>query len=225
MPRSLAGGFSLLELALVLLAVSLLAGGLLIPLGTQLEQSRLRAAGTQARAALEALHGFVLLHRRLPCPAAAREPRAADYGLEDCSTPDAEGLLPWRSLGLPENDPWGSPRLHAAQDWRGYWRYRAAPSFSAAPFDLDTRVSGGAAALVVVDATGRRLTSVAWAPLAVLFCAGPNGLPDGENRDLGRSDAIYQAQGTLPEANFDDLLYWISHPLLVGRLAAAGRLP
>ena len=219
------GGFSLLELALVLLAVSLLTGGLLFPLGEQLEQSRLRTARAQGQAAQEALYGFALLNGRLPCPSTATDPRSADYGLEDCLAADKEGWLPWRSLGLPETDPWGQARSYAGQAGRGYWRYRAVARFSVAPFTLATRVPGGAAALVVVDGSGRRLSSTTRPLLAVLYCTGRNGVADGENRDLGDVDAIYQSSGTLVEADLDDLLYWISHPLLVGRLAAAGRLP
>jgi prepilin-type N-terminal cleavage/methylation domain-containing protein len=62
-------GFTLVELAVVVLVVGLLIGSLLVPLSTQVDQRN--AAETQRRLedAREALIGFAVANGRFPCPA------------------------------------------------------------------------------------------------------------------------------------------------------------
>lgn len=241
-----AAGFSLVELAVVLLILSVLAAVLLVPLSGR-EEIRRRHDTTAALAEIrEALIGFAIIYKRLPCPTRQADPAAADYGLEEtppCGT-DAEGYLPWRTLGVAPFDAWGSPRTDAADPWAGYWRYRADPGFAVAPADTTcgwpvwpvgprTAFSGR---LTVEDAAGAELTvSSGGLPAcpdgeearklaaAVVFSTGPNRTPDGEN-------ASYEASGTAryqqdnPTTSFDDILIWIGKPLLIGRMGAAGSL-
>lgn len=72
--RRPAPGFSLVELAIVLFVVSLLIGGLLMPLSAQYE-IRGRQETDKALANIrEALIGFAVVNGRLPCPAVAGIP-------------------------------------------------------------------------------------------------------------------------------------------------------
>ena len=106
-------GFSLLELALVLMIIALVLGGMLNPLGSLLEGRQRTGAETGLERIKEALVGFAVINGYLPCPTTATDPNSADYGLEDigCSTdPTGEGYIPWRTLGVPEVDPWGSAK-------------------------------------------------------------------------------------------------------------------
>lgn len=67
-------GFTLVELAIVLFIVSLLIGGLLMPLSAQYEV-RGRQETDKAMAGIrEALIGFAVVNGRLPCPAVASIP-------------------------------------------------------------------------------------------------------------------------------------------------------
>ncbi len=67
-------GFSLIELAIVLFIVSLLIGGLLMPLSAQ-NEIRGRQETDKALANIrEALIGFAVVNGRLPCPAVASIP-------------------------------------------------------------------------------------------------------------------------------------------------------
>ena len=62
-------GFSLLELAIVLLIVGLLLGGLIMPLGSRMDQQRIDTTRQQLEQIREALTGYALANDALPCPA------------------------------------------------------------------------------------------------------------------------------------------------------------
>ncbi len=62
-------GFSLIELAIVLVVVALLIGGLLVPLSMQIEQQRIRDTQKTLEEIKEALVGFAIANGRLPRPA------------------------------------------------------------------------------------------------------------------------------------------------------------
>lgn len=70
-PSRIQRGFTLVELAVVVLVVGLLIGSLLVPLSTQVDQRN--AAETQRRLedAREALIGFAISNGRFPCPASS----------------------------------------------------------------------------------------------------------------------------------------------------------
>ncbi len=129
-------GFSLIELAIVLFIVSLLIGGLLMPLSAQ-NEIRGRQETDKALANIrEALIGFAVVNGRLPCPADRTiASGASNAGMEvttgtganltcACTTTSSgiagtssnacnettpgyvTGVLPWATLGLAETDVW-----------------------------------------------------------------------------------------------------------------------
>jgi len=133
---SRSSGFTLVELAMVLFIVSLLIGGLLMPLSAQ-NEVRGRQETDRALATIrEALIGFAAINGRLPCPAdrtiasgvanagveattVAGGPcacTAAASGIanvggaicDDDAPGGVTGVLPWATLGLSEGDAWGN---------------------------------------------------------------------------------------------------------------------
>jgi prepilin-type N-terminal cleavage/methylation domain-containing protein len=120
-------GFSLIEMAFVLVIVTLLLGGLLVPFSTQVEQKRIAETQKAMEEIKEALIGYALSHTStgvapnqpyLPCPDATITPvpggGIANDGREDrngtgCAV--AEGNLPWVDLGVSQADVWGN-RFH-----------------------------------------------------------------------------------------------------------------
>ena len=62
-------GFSLLEMAIVLLIIAILATAVGIPLASQLDQQRTADTQKQLEAIKEAIYGFAMANGRLPCPA------------------------------------------------------------------------------------------------------------------------------------------------------------
>jgi len=100
-------GFSLVELAVVLVIVGLLASGLMLSLGTQRESATTQEAQRQLENIREAVIGFTLVNGRLPCPALSSLVNTdSNAGRENCTL--QHGVIPWATLGLPESDPWGN---------------------------------------------------------------------------------------------------------------------
>lgn len=104
-------GFSLVELAVVLAVLGLLAAGLLAPLEVQMESRDRAAAQRQLEQAREALYGFAMRFGRLPCPDADGDGRA-DPAFDAVRKITASctrngGSLPGVELGVPAVDPWG----------------------------------------------------------------------------------------------------------------------
>lgn len=110
-------GFTLVEMAIVLVIVGLLLGGLLMPLSAQVEQRRIGETQKALEEIKEALIGFAIANGRLPCPAPATTATgSAGAGLEattgtgialTCTNVNGVGVLPWATLGVNETDSWG----------------------------------------------------------------------------------------------------------------------
>lgn len=217
--KEAAKGFTLTEMAVVLVIVALLIGGMLLPLSAQNDLRNAAETRRMLGEIRESLIGYAMVNGRLPCPMllATTNPADAAYGVAPAAcAPGAEGILPWKTLGVPETDAWGIRRTAAADPFSGYWRYRTDDNFSVA-FSL---ASGTTSALAVWDAAGNRISLVTEAPVAIVYSTGPNRVANGRNALV---DADYEAGET--SNTFDDLLIWISRPLLFSRMVSAGRLP
>ncbi len=220
MKRSNNQGFSLVELAIVLVIFALLAGGLMMTLTTQQEIQRLSEVRRQLADIREALLGFAVAHGRLPRPAVAGQASGTpNAGLESS---DLEmGVLPWATLGLPETDPWGQR-----------FTYRVSASFSSAStpalpgFKLEDKGN-----INVMDGT----VDIAKELPAIVVSHGRNGLGGYSRNGLPRAgatgDELKNASDTkefvsrTQSPDFDDEVIWIPLPILMNRMVTAGRLP
>lgn len=102
------GGFTIIELALGLVIVAMLASAMLVPLVTQVTQRKVAATERILEQAVETLVGYATATGRLPCPATT-----ASLGVEDFATGgDASngrcetyyGFLPAVTLGFTPID-------------------------------------------------------------------------------------------------------------------------
>nr|VFJ63011.1 MAG: hypothetical protein BECKFM1743C_GA0114222_103327 [Candidatus Kentron sp. FM]VFJ73524.1 MAG: hypothetical protein BECKFM1743A_GA0114220_107283 [Candidatus Kentron sp. FM]VFK20331.1 MAG: hypothetical protein BECKFM1743B_GA0114221_106873 [Candidatus Kentron sp. FM] len=214
--------------------IALLLGGLLIPLGTRLENERIKDTEKRLMDIADALMGFAITgaNPRLPCPDIDGD------GLEDpaseatASCLQTEGELPWASLGLTGTDAWGRPFRYAPDD--AY----------ASPEGIPTTPDTGTG-FMVQDLAGTPLTDWTSAsssepppngPAAIVFSCAQDGIPNMENdndstvntdancTNSGTSDGLYTAN-TRREGSFDDILVWLSRNTLLNRLVAAGVWP
>lgn len=119
-PRRSQAGFTLIELAIVLVVIGLLIG-MFSHVGVGYLESKQREA-TQMKldAVEEALVRFVAATRRLPCPADATA-AAANQGVEtmagsNCTLNQNDGIVPWRTLGLS--------RQAAVDGWDNFFTFR-----------------------------------------------------------------------------------------------------
>ncbi len=217
-------GFTLTELAIVLVILALLIGGMLAPLSAQRDVLAINTAQRQLGEIQEALIGFAAIHGHLPCPDTDADPNSPDYGVENTpcdSGAVTEGFLPWKTLGIPQVDPWGFPRTSADSPRTGDWRYRVDRNFTK-PFTLTQSFSADDA-LVVQDHIGNALSANMERPLAIIYSAGPNLVADGENARYEPTNGRYEAGERTPA--FDDMVIWIGRPILFNRMIAAGKLP
>lgn len=228
---NLHNGFTLVELAIVLLIVTLLLGGLLPTVSSQIEQQHRNETRKQMEEIRQALFGFAIINGRLPCPTNQADPTNINYGSEDPLLCNVEGYLPWKTLGVAENDAWGSKRGSAADPWTGYWRYRADRNFNGA---LGSAISLNSAfgtctpipasdCLSIQDSSGLTQNNATERPVAIVYSTGPNLAADGQNTSLEALGGTYQSD--TPNPNFDDILIWISRPQLFNRMVTAGKLP
>lgn len=107
--RHSARGFTLAEVAVVLVIVSLLIAGLMIPLATQIDLRNQADTQRTMDQIKDAMIGYVVANGRLPCPADGTiAAGATNAGTEQCAgTVVYYGVVPWATLGTPETDAWG----------------------------------------------------------------------------------------------------------------------
>ena len=215
--RSPQAGFTLIEMAIVMLIIGLLLGGLLMPLSEQVNHERYRETEKQLNSVREALMGFALDQQRLPCPDTTGD------GVEDSPCADVEGSVPWLTLGVGRLDGWQRPL-----------RYRVDANFYASIPDPANTTSG----LAIQQQDGTALTAAnPDAPVAIVFSCGRDGLANDENDAAGADlpncanpggvNALYiqDAPNDDPANRFDDLLIWLSKNTLLNRLVSAGKWP
>lgn len=226
-------GFSLVELAIVLVIVSLLAGGLMMTLSSQLDLRNNQDTRQKLKEVQEALLGYAATHIAtdghpfLPCPDTNND-GAEDRTGSACNATatNAEGTLPWRDLGLAREDAWGNR-----------FRYRVDKHFSDS--NIGIAINTPAATLRICDQTPCA-TFVATQIPVVILSHGTNGFgainsggaatqtptSADELENSNSNDDFVSRTPTSAGANeFDDLVIWLSPNILYNRLIAAGRLP
>jgi prepilin-type N-terminal cleavage/methylation domain-containing protein len=220
-------GFSLIEMAFVLVIVTLLLGGLLVPFSTQVEQRRIAETQKGMEEIKEALIGFAVANGRLPCPDTTGD------GQEDAcpiaSTTSTGGNLPWVTLGTANADAWGRP-----------FQYRVNGAFTTT-FSLSTTgtANSGASGILRVCSDYTCTSLEASNVPAVIYSSGKNGaiqppasadelenttLPTNVKFDRTFVSRIMTDAGA-PVGEFDDLVTWLSPNVLFNRMVAAGKLP
>jgi prepilin-type N-terminal cleavage/methylation domain-containing protein len=230
-------GFSLAEMAIVLVIVGVLMASGLGALSSQMSNQRLKETKQMLERANEALIGFALANNRLPCPAdsAGLEARnSSGANINRCVS--AYGDLPWQSLGLPELDSWGRKFKYQVttypvdikNDFAGMDK-TSTPNCGLSALkpcfgleDAGNIAVHSASTRDGVGVTSRKLVGDA---AAVIFSEGPNGAGTSEDELENRGVTAQRFVQDTPDANFDDILVWLPTTQLMYRLATAERLP
>ncbi len=230
-----AKGFTLAELAIVLVIVALLIGGLLVPLSTQKDVGSLKETQTVLNEARESLIGFAMVNGYLPCPAPVD---LSTNGAEGPRTGGAcnarEGLLPWQTLGVSRLDAWSH-----------HLRYSVTPTFSnsSTKFSLS---SDGDITVSTRNTAGTAITLASNAPAVVMsfgktanWAFGESGTQTADasatnadedvNGSTGLGTTFYSRNQTTDTGaaggEFDDQVVWVPRNLLFNRMISAGKLP
>lgn len=234
-------GFSLIELAIVLVIVTLLVGGLAMPLSAQIQARRIAETKKIMEEAREAIFGYAMTHNTggatpsprpyLPCPS------INDNGMENRLASGAcnasRGFFPWRDLGTASQDAWGN-RI----------RYEVTAPFSNRVIGFSNADgTNGTGTIQICDASGCTGPGNVASNMAVaLVSYGPNGwggrtvnntnvaAPTSANElENTNPDTVYVSRApSQPDSavgEFDDLVNWIPTALLISRVCPSGGCP
>jgi len=235
-------GFTLIEMAIVLVIITILIGGLVMPLSAQIQARRIAETKKTLEEARDAVLGYALTHTStttpgrpyLPCP------DTDDNGDEDRNVSGdcvgADGWFPWIDLGTAPQDAWGN-RLHYSIENREY-----ADSSKGIPDSAVFTPPYAGLSLKRICTSSACTTSIAEHLPVVVFSHGPNGwdalnangnklaaptsADELENTDAD-SDFVSRTPSKAGDASgeFDDLVVWISDGLLRSRVCPSGGCP
>ena len=231
-------GFTLTELAIVMVIMALLIGGMMLPLSAQQDIRNNTETTRQLDEIREALLGYAVIHGQLPCPA-----KSTSDGSEDRDGPtkpcnERYGKLPWVTLSLKSVDSWGHLYI-----------YSVSPEFSDQKITLHPDVAKTDITIQSRNAAGNleNISNANDIPVVVLS-TGKNGYrswtPDqtAQNADSAAANNDEDTNAKFPNngktfisrtptgpgaatGEFDDLVTWISPNVLFNRMVAAGKLP
>ena len=210
-------GFSLIEIAIVLVVLGFLLGSLLHPLAKKVEQDKIKLTQHNLEEIRQALLGYAALHGCLPCPAveATGGEERTEVNINICSKPCKysavqEGFLPWLDLGVGRYDAWGNRFRYRVK--KEYTDYRLAADITTSLVVTDTQMVETPDGLEPNYLTVKSETPV----IAIIFSYGPN-------RSSEQSGSQTYIQDGYLENQFDDILTWVSKNTVHDYLIAAGK--
>lgn len=236
-----ARGFTLIEMAIVLVVIGLLLSGGLLGLAPVLESTKRTDTNAKMDRIEDALTLYVIQNRCLPCPTdgdLATTAATAGESLDDIGgnyttgcTPNSgcrastngDDVVPWLSLGLTEAD--------VVDGWGNRIRYTTDDNLVDNEGDMDRMGSGFPAGSLDVDGTAAN--DITAAAAYVLLSFGPDGSlarasQSGSTRtdkfnsanqieNADDDDTFVQDEVIDIEDNtyFDDIVRWKSAPMIV----------
>jgi type II secretory pathway pseudopilin PulG len=247
-------GFTLIETAVVLMILGLVLGGLITAIGQITQNKRRSDAQALINRVEEALYGFAQANGRLPCPASnvsnGVEVRDAIILIGDCTFNNGHGFVPAVTLGLQGRvnadglllDPWSNPlRYSVAQLLSGGTRAFTSLAGMQSLFATPATLVAGPSLLRVcndVNCTPLPARELANTVPAVVISMGANwnaftsadevsnagNVTIGGYRLKNNTTNIFVSR-EYNDANYDDIINWLSPHVLVSRLVSAGQLP
>jgi len=220
-------GFTLVEMAIVLVVISLLVGGLLMPLSTQIENNQRTETKKALEEIKEALIGYALTNGNLPCPDTDNPPDGRVNNCNGGGGNDRNGILPWVDLGLGESDSWVTRYSYGVT--RDFAR-------TGNPFALtDTgriRVEDGAGNRIVSDAVAviishgkNRMGGIDFQGNLLAASPSADEVENSDRNDRNYISRTYSMLSPTSNTQFDDIVIWISPNVLFNRMVAAQMLP
>lgn len=184
--RTPSSGFTLIEIAIVLVIIGLATVMIIKASGGMLDNEKRKTVRVTLDTVDTALANFVAVHKRLPCPADGRIASGAfNAGIELVSCNPAEqtwGVVPWVTLGLSGNE--------ASDPWNGRLSYR-----------VDPALAGTASLLMNMSncdpsATGPAVAGACIAPAAP--CTGSVACTSPANFLLGKGLDVWDGRNGAP---------------------------
>lgn len=239
-------GFTLVEMAMVLLIIGLLLGGLAPTLSAQMEAQRVSETRKQLEEIQQALVGYAVAYGRLPCPASASSNgEESPTGGGNC-TNFYDGYVPAATLGITSvngqslvADGWGNAIRYAVAGNTINGIATALTSNNGMQSATMDKIADASLLNVCASASGitgsdcgstaNKLTDKV---PALVFSTGKNGgyggtgLDEAANLDGNRVFVSHTpAPASAANGEYDDLMIWLSPNVLFNRMVAAGKLP
>jgi prepilin-type N-terminal cleavage/methylation domain-containing protein len=240
-------GFSLIEMAIVLIILGFVIGALLLPLQAQRQQLFQSQTENTLEIAKKALLGYAQSQGRLPCPATATS--ELDTGSQGYANPTNGGTcnlpagsiqyLPAATLGIQPTDTYG----FALDAWGSRIRYAITQSDigGAATPDFTTTNDMNAVGItalqpdirVCATSTAANCTAainLAGNAVAVVYSLGvtgklaSGGADEDENLNVDNIFVSHDPRANDPNGEFDHIVTWISPFVLYNAMIEAGQL-
>lgn len=236
-----ARGFTLAEMAVVLVIVALLIAGMVLPISAQQDIRARQETEKTLNDIQEALIGFAIANGRLPRPAVSASDgaeRAACPSTENDSYGYCSGFIPWSALGVKKTDGWNKLIRYSVTS---AYANAAITLTSVAKRTVQTRDAAGNPAYLAGQATcnepnqcvpaivfsqGKRNWGTNDAGVALADESATNGDEDTNNDGkLNYFSRLPTSDTGTTGGEFDDLVVWLPTTILVNRLITAGKLP
>lgn len=234
-------GFTLIEIAIVLVIFGLVLSALLLPLQAQRDQAFLAQTNATLDNSRQALLGFAQRNGRLPCPATnfgtATFPDDTGTSNPNGSGPCNQlvGFLPAATLGIQPTDAQG----FALDGWNNRIRY-AVTNANASAFTTNNAMNTLAITALTPDlrvcATSTAASCTATIHLSneavvivystgASFQLGTGGADENANLDNNNVFVSHDATAAAaPNGEFDHMVTWISPYVLYNAMIQAGQL-
>jgi prepilin-type N-terminal cleavage/methylation domain-containing protein len=243
-------GFTLIELAIVLVIIGVLIGSFIGTFAQRIENARIAETEDELEEIKTALIGYAYANRYLPCPDCFSAGTCAGggtvgNGVEDrnggvCRSGNNVGTLPWVTLGLASGDAWGTRYRYwvdsnYVDDTTGGGNFFTLTSGNVggqiderAPDDTIDDLADNIVAVVISNGKnaygGISTSGVAKEAVPVANIDELDNLDNDANNDfISRPPSDVNAATVGGE--FDDILIWIPVFELKAKMVEADRLP
>lgn len=199
------GGFSLVEITVVLIIIGLMLSGMLVPLSAQLHWQKVKETKKSLEEIKDALMGFAIIKNRLPCP-------ANENGFESLSLCHTQGFLPWAELGVGRYDGWGNLFYYVVDD--------------KVTLSIKARVRLSKIELVrdsADDTSVYPINDRIFAPCVIWSRGQVVELRSDNERENADRDGKYIFGGA--DQQYDDIVEWVNWNILKYRLIMARKWP
>ena len=233
MHQKLKQGFSLIELAIVLVVMAILFQSVGIPIYQQHKQQKIAVTQKQLESIGDLIVSYFATHKRLPCPAIINGSGLEAFQNNQCR--NKNGFIPMQTLGLTGRvnedglllDAWGQPiRYHVSSYDQWIWfdsaRISQLSGLSTLKGDLTVCLSSDECRLTtggLLMATELPFVLLSLGAIATVASADQQENANeqqvlGLNRRYGlNADEQFVARSeqlSPPNAVFDDILHWES---------------
>ncbi|HEY8095242.1 MAG TPA: type II secretion system protein [Methylobacter sp.] len=243
-------GFTLVEMAIVLVIVGLILGGIMMPLSVQMDQHNATSTRATIANVQEALIGYAMANGRFPCPAVAGATgveafAAGGAGTGICANLVNAGFVPGVTLGVSPTNANG----YVVDGWNNPIRYAIVPL-----------TNDAGASYIFTKSLGMKNAGISWIALQsllsvcntstgigattcsgaattltnsavlVIFSQGKNfptiGIPDEQANNVGDVFIDHTPNPTgAANGEYDDIMSWVSINTVFSRMVQAGQLP